>query len=214
MSESHAPEFARWASAQRKAGLVAAEAPASTLAAGNVGQAATATDAQASDLLRAAIRQHAGLIRPTQRTEIVWVQGGNEIAIDIVRLRLQSDEGSIRVLIPVRTDQTGRVEASVTFAVGSERVPAGLYASTFRRPVGPELIVALWGDALVALAWQGLLGLATGIAAALGKDSRGNRLVPVELVAGKGRVRVVPMARHRFMGSSGLKPVRTAAGKP
>ena len=206
MNEATAPEFDRWVGAQRKAGTLPMAPTPVTLQAGTMAEAVTIADEPASELLRGAVRRGAGLFRPTQRSEIVWVQGGNQLAVDIVRLRLASSDGQVQVFIPLRSDQTGRVEATVTFAVGSERVPAGLYAGTFRRPVGPELIVALWGDALVALAWQGLLGLVTGLAGALGKDSRGNRLVPVELVAMRGRLRVVPMARHRFAGSSGLKP--------
>jgi len=54
-----------------------------------------------------------------------------------------------------------------------------------------------------------VLGIASGIAAATGKDARGNLLVPVELVAGPRGVGIVPMARHRFAGSSGLKPTTT-----
>jgi len=94
----------------------------------------------------------------------------------------------------------------VLFAVGSDQAPAGLYAAASKRPTGPELVLDLWGDALVAFAWQCVLGIASGIAAATGKDARGNLLVPVELVAGARGVGIVPMARHRFAGSSGLKP--------
>ena len=84
-----------------------------------------------------------------------------------------------------------------------------IYAAAAKRPMGPELVLDLWGDALVAFAWQCVLGIASGIAAATGKDARGNLLVPVELVAGARGVGIVPMARHRFAGSSGLKPTIT-----
>jgi hypothetical protein len=91
------------------------------------------------------------------------------------------------------------------FAVGSPERPAGLYAAAARRPNGPDIIVSTWGDALVAFAWQCVLELITGISAATGKDQRGNLLVPVEIaVTGRG-IEIVPMARHRFAGSSTLK---------
>ena len=32
------------------------------------------------------------------------------------------------------------------FVVGSDKEPAGLYAAASKRPVGPELVVDLWGD--------------------------------------------------------------------
>jgi len=109
------------------------------------------------------------------------------------------------VTIPVRCDQTGSAKVAVVFAVGSARQPAGLYASTFRRPNGPALIISAWGDALVAFAWQCVIGLVSGIAGATGKDSRGNVLVPAELTASEKGLKILPMARHRFSGSSGLK---------
>jgi hypothetical protein len=43
-----------------------------------------------------------------------------------------------------------------------------------------------------------------GIAGAVGKDARGNLLVPVELTASERGIQIVPMARHRFAGVSGL----------
>jgi hypothetical protein len=49
-----------------------------------------------------------------------------------------------------------------------------------------------------------VLGLLTGIAGAVGKDAHGNVLVPVELMATSSALEIVPMARHRFAGSSGL----------
>jgi hypothetical protein len=84
-----------------------------------------------------------------------------------------------------------------------------VYAATFRRPNGPPLVVATWGDALVAFAWQCVLGLVAGVAGAVGKDERGNVLVPVELVASQRGLHVVPMARHRFAGSTGLRTATT-----
>ena len=75
------------------------------------------------------------------------------------------------------------------------------------------MIVDNWGDALVAFAWHCVLGVVTGIAAATGKDQRGNLLVPVELVASGRGVSIVPMARHRFAGSSTLKTVAKRRGK-
>jgi hypothetical protein len=44
----------------------------------------------------------------------------------------------------------------------------------------------------------------TGIAGAPGKDKRGSLLVPVELSVSPRGIEIVPMARHRFAGSSPL----------
>jgi hypothetical protein len=179
---------------------------------GVTGQPVAVKAGQASELVRVAARRAAGLFHATKRTEVVWVDGDSELAVSLVELRVELADGLVRVLIPVRCDQTGSQIVEVDFAVGSPNAPAGLFASTFRDPIGPELIVTNWGEALVAFAWECMLGLVTGIAGATGKDARGNVLVPVEASASKGALQIVPMARHRFYGSSGLRstPARRA----
>jgi hypothetical protein len=202
MADVIAPEFKRFVTAERRASrLSAAPGP---MAAGEVSAPVLIEDKQASELLRVAAKRANGLFRPTKRTEVVWVEGDSELAINLVDLHVKLADGLIQVVIPVRCDQTGEALVEVIFAVGSPDQPAGLYASTYRRPNGPELIVGAWGEALVAFAWQSVIGLVSGIAGATGKDSRGNVLVPAELVASGRGLQVVPMARHRFFGSSGL----------
>jgi hypothetical protein len=155
-----------------------------------------------------AAKRAAGFFRPTRRTEVVWVDGESELAVNLAGVRAETSDGVLVVTIPVRCDQTGEAEVHVTFAVGRPGHPAGLYASTQRRPRGPAVIVDTWAEAIVAFAWQILLGLATGLAGATGKDARGNRLVPVELEATREGLTIVPMARHRFAGSPGLTVTR------
>jgi hypothetical protein len=202
MTDVIAPEFTRFVTAERRAKrLPPAPGPMAT---GEISHPVFVEDKQASELLRVAARRATGLFHPTKRTEVVWVEGDSELAINLVELHVKLADGLIRVMIPVRCDQTGNGLVEVVFAVGSLKQPAGLYASTFRRPNGPELIVSVWGDALVAFAWQCVLGMVSGIAGATGKDSRGNVLVPVELAASERALQIVPMARHRFAGSSGL----------
>lgn len=211
MTESVAPEFARFVADQRRAQGVPAVAPRA--AEGEVQKSILIPARQAGELLQAAARRAAGLFRPSQRTEVVWIEGDSELAVGLAGLELRCADGLVVLRIPVRCDQTGPARVEVAFACGSPTAPAGLYAAAERRPRGPELIVATWGDALVAYAWQCLLGLVTGVAGATGKDSRGNLLVPVEMIASPRGLEIVPMGRHRFAGSSGLKPVATPAGK-
>ena len=202
MADVIAPEYARFVAAERRASrLPAAPGP---MAAGEVAAPVFVEDQQASELLRVAAKRAAGLFRPTKRTEVVWVEGDSELAISLVDLHVKLADGLIWVMIPVRCDQTGSGLVEVVFAVGSPDQPAGLYASTYRRPNGPGLIVGAWGEALVAFAWQCVIGLVSGIAGATGKDRRGNVLVPAELVASRGGLQIMPMARHRFSGASGL----------
>ena len=216
MSETVAPEYARFVADERRAQRLPAAAAA--LPEGVAGDTVFIDSERAGALLRVAARRAAGLFRPSEanaKREVVWVSGGNELAVSLDALQVQFADGLVRLQLAVRCDQTGTTTVTVSFACGSLNEPTGLYAATPRRPVGAALVVTLWGDALVAFAWQCLLGLATGMAAALGKDQRGNVLVPVELVATAKGLVVAPMARHHFAGSSGLKPAAQARkGRP
>lgn len=200
MADSVAPEFVRFVAAQRPKAL----APQSR-AEGQVDQAVFLSADEADRLLPVAARRAAGFFRPTTRTEVVWVEGESELAVSLDGMKLQFGTGILVLTLLVRCDQTGAAEVRVHFACGEPQRPAGLYAAAQRRPQGPELIVATWADALVAFAWQCVLGLVTGLANAAGKDERGNLLVPVEMVATPRGLEIVPMARHRFSGSTGLK---------
>jgi hypothetical protein len=204
VAETIALEFARFVAEERRARRLepAARQP---LAEGSVGKEVLIPARQATELLRVAARRASGLIRPSQRSEVVWVEGESELAVVFSAMKVATAEGVLAVQIPVRCDQTGAATVEVAFACGKADEPAGLYAASLRRPLGPELIVTTWGDSLVAFAWQGLLGLVAGIAGATGKDERGNLLVPVEMIASRRGLHIVPMARHRFAGSSGLK---------
>lgn len=203
MADTVAPEFARFVQAERRAQrLPAATRP---MAEGEVFKPVFIEAGRCAELLRVAARRAAGFFRPSQRSEVVWVEGENELAVVFSKVDVKLSTGLIRIGIPVRCDQTGPASIELLFAVGSPEQPAGLYAAAARRPNGPDIIVSTWGDALVAFAWQCVLELITGISAATGKDQRGNLLVPVEIaVTGRG-IEIVPMARHRFAGSSALK---------
>lgn len=203
MAETVAPEFARFVEAERRAKRLPMASRA--MAEGEVFEPVFVEAGRSAELLRVASRRAAGFFRPTQRTEVVWVEGENELAVGIAGVDVKLADGLIRVLIPVRCDQTGAAAVELLFVTGSPAEPAGLYAATSRRPNGPEVVVAAWGDALVAFGWQCVLGLVTGIAAATGKDTRGNLLVPVELSVSARGIEILPMARHRFAGSSTLK---------
>jgi hypothetical protein len=202
MTDVVAPEFARFVSAERRARrLAAAPGP---MAAGEITHPVFVEAGQASELFRVAARRAAGLFRPTRRSVVVWVNGDSELAVNLTDLHVKLADGLIRVMMPVSCDQTGDALVEVVLAVGSPDQPRGLYASTFRRPNGPAPIVGAWSEALVAFAWECVLGLVSGVAGATGKDDRGNVLVPVELSASRRGIQIVPMARHRFGGASGL----------
>jgi hypothetical protein len=201
-TEPVTPEFERYVAQQRRAGSLP-ETP-TALQTGEVTEPIHVDPKTASSLLTAAAYRAAGIYYSTRRTTIAWVQGDQQLAINVVEMRLECGDGLIVVIVPVRCDQTGADEVRAHFVVGTLEHPAGLYAATETRPRGPKLIVDTWGESLVAFAWQCLLGLVSGLAGAIGKDTRGNILIPVEVAANVDGIFVVPMARHRFSGSSGL----------
>jgi hypothetical protein len=207
MPDAVAPEYDRFIGVERRAGRLP-DLPRKPLAPGDSAASVVLDVKQATELLRAAARRASGLFRPSKRTEVVWVDGDRELAINVVELQVGCADGAIRVGIPVRCDQTGPAMVEVFLAVGAPDRPAGLYASTYRRLEGPPLIVDAWSEALVAFAWQCVLEMISGLSAAVGKDDRGNVLVPVELTASTRGIEIVPMARHRFAGSSGLRPTK------
>ena len=202
MADVVAPEFIRFVAAERRAGRLAA-AP-KLVGTGEVSSPVRVPAQQLTELIRVAAKRASGLFHATKHTEVVWISGDSQLAVSLVELNVKLADGLIHVSIPVRCDQTGAGIVEVIFAVGSPNSPGGLYASTYKRPTGPPLIVSVWSEALVAFAWQSVLGLLTGIAGAVGKDAHGNVLVPVELMATTSALEIVPMARHRFAGSSGL----------
>jgi len=203
MAESVAPEFARFVATERSAQRLT-NFPQATVE-GQVFERVLVDVRRINELMRVAARRAAGLLRPTKHTEVVWIEGGDELAVTFAQISVKLAPGLIELVIPVRCDQTGAAKVKVLFAVGSPTAPAGLYAAANRRPEGPSIIVDAWGDALVAFGWHCLLELVTGIAGATGKDKRGNLLVPVELSVTARGVEILPMTRHRFAGSSSLK---------
>ncbi len=199
--ESVAPEYARFVAQQRGDGFLPEHPP--VLAAGAVTDSLHLDPESARRLVRIAALRATGFFRPTRRTSVVWVDGDSQLAVSVAEIDLEFAEGLVVVVVPTRCDQDeGPVR--VSFVVGSPGRPRGLYAATETVPRGPQLIVDVWAEALVAFAWQCLLGLVSGLAGAVGKDDRGNVLVPVEIQANSDGLAIVPMARHRFSGSTGL----------
>jgi hypothetical protein len=136
------------------------------------------------------------------RGKVVWSLGGNEVLVHLDGITAALADGAVAVVVPVETDQTGRVELPVVFAVGDARRDAGLLAATTSRPPGPALLVERWGEAVQALAWDALLNVLVALAARAGTDDRGDAFVPVALRASATQVMVVPQARHRGLRRS------------
>jgi hypothetical protein len=128
----------------------------------------------------------------------LWEEGADALLVEVASAKVAVREGEVEVSLPVRCDQlpdtVGAV--TVTFVVGTADRPAGMFAATRNHPQGPPIVVQRWGDALVALAWQGMLDVARGVADHAGRDADGAGLVPVALVAARSGLVVLPQARH------------------
>lgn len=131
--------------------------------------------------------------RETPRT--VWSDGTNELLVDIARISVTTDEGFLVVTIPVACHETGDQLIRVPFATGSAETPAGLIVAT-DTPDGPPEILAIWADALTALAWTSLLRTVSTLAAAAGSDQDGSGLIAAGLSADTTGVTLLVMARH------------------
>ena len=129
---------------------------------------------------------------------VIWHDADCEIALRPGRTRVAAADGVVAVSLEVETEQTGAVEVVVPFAVGSAQQPAGMIATTERRPRGPAIVVERWGEALVAAAWEALLDIAAVAAEGAGTDLDGTPLRAGALVASGKGLAVIPQARHEF----------------
>lgn len=152
--------------------------------------------AEATRILRATIRLVADL-PPRASGTFVWTQGDSELQVDAGGVQLACEPGLVTVRIPVACDELpGPAAVTVPIAVGTAQQPTGLVMATFDRLGGPELVTALWSEALAAFAWEALVHLAQQLSAAVGRDADGRALVPASIGAEAGVLLVQPMARH------------------
>jgi hypothetical protein len=132
---------------------------------------------------------------------VVWTQGADSLLVLLDSLQVSTGDGVVTVAVDVSCDelvrltQERRATVEVDLVVGTEARPAGLLAAA-TTPRGPRLVVDRWSDALVALAWQGLLDASAGIAAAAGSDADGAPLVPTTWTASANGLQIGPQARH------------------
>ncbi len=151
--------------------------------------------AQLQTLLRSAVAEAAGA---DDRGQVLWRSAGSDLLLLTADLRVQLGDGLIALSLPLRCDQTGDSAVHASFAVGSPQRPAGLLSTTEERPRGPAVVVDIWGERLLALMWQALVGLMESLAAESGRDEDGAPLLPAALSANADGVLVQPMARHAF----------------
>ncbi|SLN39759.1 hypothetical protein [Ruegeria meonggei] len=132
---------------------------------------------------------------------IIWDDGTSELVVFVGEVTTKTGKDVLSVTIPVATD-AGRTEMIVPFAMGNPERVAGLVAAAPDRPVGDALIADIWGETLIAFAYQMVLEVADSIAGASGRDVSNKRLVAQGLSLQDGALVVQSQARFRIRGGS------------
>lgn len=155
------------------------------------------------------VRRSARLVAdlPVGASQVVWERPPSELLVLIGDVGIKLGDGTVTISVPVSCDELqglqptrrstrAMTEVAVPFAVGSATRPAGLVMATSRQPQGPDVVVRVWSDALVAFAFETLVHLASSLAAARGEDRRGLKFIPGALVASADALFINPMERH------------------
>jgi len=159
---------------------------------GKPGPEITLDAKQTAALFAAAARSTAGA------DSVLWDDGENRLLVHASKVSTQIDDGLIVVRIPVQCDQVRKAEVQVAFAVGSEKMPAGMLAAVESRPRGPAEVIDVWRESLIAFAWQTVLRMSTALSAETGTDKDGAGLVPMSLTASRKALSIRTLARHEF----------------
>lgn len=127
---------------------------------------------------------------------VVWTQGDNELLVHSDETKIACTAGVVTIWVSVECDQHEKVQIPVPIGVGQKKAVSGLVMSAFEDLEGPAGIVSAWSDAITAFAWEALLELARVICAEVGRDSKGQPLVPGSIGATPDRLLIQPVARY------------------
>jgi hypothetical protein len=130
---------------------------------------------------------------------VLWDDGSNRLLVHLDQTTVRFGTGVVDVSLVVECDQTQRAAVVCTFVTTSPDRPGGFVWATQDRPRGPQQVVQVWGDSLVALCWRALVDVAVRAAADVGVDPFGRSTIAATVVAGPDGLMITPMAPHRFM---------------
>jgi hypothetical protein len=174
--------------------LAFGDLPAGRISVGQVAGRVDVPGEHVQELMRAALARRGG-------AATVWTHGEMEIVAHLGEARVAVREGVVLVEIALEADDVSRTGVTVAFGVGTAGRPAGMLATTERRPRGPLPLVEAWGEAVTASAWRALVETAASGAAEAGVDEDGVPLVPGALEARDDMLTVVAQARHAYTRS-------------
>jgi hypothetical protein len=126
----------------------------------------------------------------------VWRTLDSELYVEPREARVAVLDGLVLAGIPTRCVELGRIEMVVPVATGTEPEPAGMVMAAETVARGPQLLVDIWGETLVAAVWIAFIDVCRSVAASAGEDRRCRPLLPGAVYAEPGRLTIVPQARH------------------
>jgi hypothetical protein len=151
-----------------------------------------------NDDLQELIHTALGVTDKRRRNQVIWEQAGSELLVHLGETRVQVLKGMVLVGLTVESNESGKVEVTIPFAVGRTDRLAGMLVTTEPKPRGPTIIIDRWGESLIAAAWQGLLDVIGTLSARAGVDEEGSPLLPGAIVAEDNLLRVVAQAPQLF----------------
>lgn len=146
------------------------------------------------DLIRLLVRILAPRGSPSR---VLWHRADSEALVLLKRTRAAVLDGFVLVGITLQTDQTGAEELTVPISVSNTERLTGMLAATESVPRGHSALAEVWGEGVIALAWEALLKLADLVTSLVGTDVDGNPLRIGALIAEHDSLFFVPQARHR-----------------
>jgi hypothetical protein len=158
---------------------------------GELGEPARLTEPQLLCLMRAELAA-GGLVGGC----FVWQDLDAELAVNVMETRLALLDGLLLFGLPTRCEELGEAELVIPLALGTPVEPAGTVMAAEPLARGPELLVELWGRAVVATVWRAFVDACALVAASVGEDRFCNPLLPGAVYAEPGMLTIVPQARH------------------
>jgi hypothetical protein len=174
---------------------------------GTVGSDRTVGAQQLAAVVSSAAVSAAGLdlaATPNPPPPILWDNGSSRLIVALAGVTATLGTGLIELTIPVSCDQVLQATVTVTFVTGAPDAPSGGVATTEDHPRGPAAVVEIWHEALIAFAWHTVLLATAALAAAVGTDTSGGRLITAGLAISPEGLTVTPMAQHSFLRTSVL----------
>jgi hypothetical protein len=129
---------------------------------------------------------------------VLWTSGASRLLVNAGKVTATLGDGTIDIVVPVSSDQTGDAAVTVTFVTGTSKQPAGGLVTTEDHPRGPAIIVENWAEPLVAFAWHTLLVATNALSGAAGGDMSDNNLITAAIAVDRTGLSVTPMGRHTF----------------